>query len=386
VMIDCGSLRDFRENLLKIVADQVRDSDWAGNKMRIDALILTHRDQDHYNKVGWILGQPILAGKYPKLSVNKIYFSWSAGDASPLGHYNGARLNEVVCGGFFNTSELYEVTINDEADAGNFYTTWVEADGFKAPVEDPSSGDTLFPIANRRLTLFSGTTGGGKEWSVSLIAGNVRKENGPIADLGNDENGVPFKDGATEDNARRLITLLQIGDKKALFCGDATFSTEHFLVKNQAALISGAQFVLVPHHGSEWASSIPFVNAVQARQVGVSAEYQEHANLHPRGTALKRWLDKARAAGAHDLDYWVIDNMQAAAILQDWTNRGLPQWGTGDFKWLQTLPGTNVYYGVRTWRGLLYRASVTRDVSATAFTIKPDDPGAPGQFLRYQIG
>jgi beta-lactamase superfamily II metal-dependent hydrolase len=387
VMIDCGSKSDFQSDYLKIAASQVRDPDWAGNKMRIDALILTHKDADHHSQVGWVLGETTVgATKYKKLTVDKIYFSWAAADDSPLGRYTANGLNKVVYDHYFETAALYEVTIRDEDDSRNYYQTWDKADGFKKVVKDPKTGASTVPIAGRKLTLFAGTTDGGKAWSVSLIAGNVLKETKPIADLGKDEEGYPFKDTATEDNARSLITLLEIGTQKALFCGDATFSTEHFLVKSQSALIGGAQFILAPHHGSENASSIPFVNAVRARQVGVSSEYMEHAHLHPRQTALKRWLAKARASAPHALDYWEIDPSKADTTLKDWNKKGLSITGSDTFRWLTDLSTTDIYYAIKTWQGLLFRADVSLDVWETAFKIVPDDPNATGQFLNFQVG
>src|SRR5689334_3006063 len=56
VMVDCGSKFDFSEASLKIAADLVRHPKWAGgNNNCIDALILTHKDQDHYNQAGKVL-------------------------------------------------------------------------------------------------------------------------------------------------------------------------------------------------------------------------------------------------------------------------------------------------------------------------------------------
>jgi len=395
IMIDCGSKADFPPAFLQIVARQVRDPDWAGNNMCIDALILTHKDADHHSKVGLILGDTTTSDgkkttKYAKLPVKQIYFSWSRSDTSPLGRYTANGLNKVVYSHYFATNELREVTINSAKDSDNFYQRWTKADDFKTVTPDPATKQNKIPIGGRKLMLFQGVTPGGKVWSVSLIAGNVLKENGIIADLGDDENGNPFKDGATEDNARSLVTLLEIGPKpmKALFCGDSTFSTEHFLTKYQSAYLSNAQFLLAPHHGSEWASSPPLVKAVKPVQVAVSAAYMEHSHLHPRGRALQRWHDKAGLDTSHPIDYWTTNSRDADDTLTDWKKRGLQVYtsDSGRFIWLATLPSANVNYAVKSRVGTLYRAEMQRKLRETAFSIDPNNPTAPGQFLNYQIG
>jgi len=380
VMIDCGSKSDFQVDFVKIVMDQVRDPDWAGRRMRIDALILTHKDIDHYNQVGWVLGDTIInKRKYKKLKIDKIYFSWAYKDHSPLGRYKGNGLNRVVYDGFFKTSELYEVTICSEDDDENFYKKWTSNDSFKDVVAE-------VPIAGRKYTLFNGRTPDGKDWRISLIAGNVLRVKGALKALGKDEDQQPLIDGATEDNARSLITLLEIDGKKALFCGDATFSTERFLVKSQSALISNVQFLLVPHHGSDWASSIPFVSATKPAQVAVSSEYMEHTHLHPRKRVITRWLGKVgKTAQPHVIDYWEMDKVKAYDTLEDWEDQGLGLENSSSFTWLSNLPGADICYGVKGRLGLLYRAQVSKDLKATAFAIDPDNPDTP-QFLNYRIG
>jgi len=390
VMIDCGSKADFQVDFLKIVADQVRDPAWAGKKMRIDALILTHKDQDHYNQVRWVLSDSKIGKyKYPQLKIDKVYFSWAYDDDSALGRYTVNGINQAVYDGIFKTSELYEVTICSEDDVENFYKKWTSNDGFEDAVADATTNDPKVPIAGREYTLFSGKTSGGKDWSVSLIAGNVLKEKGPIKDLGEDENGYSFTDGATEDNARSLITLLEIDGKKALFCGDATFSTEHFLVKSQSTLISNVQFLLAPHHGSEWASSSSFVDAVNPKQVVVSASYMEHTHKHPRKNAVTSWLKKVTAGSSHHIDYWEYAPDKANKTWDNWektkTTDQLVLSDSGNFMSLAELPGANIYYGVSMGWGRLYRAEVSGDLKETAFAVDPLNLDLP-QFLNYRIG
>ncbi len=395
IMIDCGSTDNFPASFLKIVADQVRDPDWAGASMKIDTLILTHKDVDHHNKVVSALGNTKIeidttSISYKKLVIDQIYFSWSADLNAPLRYYGGAALNENVYSHFFATSELREVTINSATASDNFYRRWVKKDNFKNALENPATKKTEWPLTSSKMLIYSGVTPtGGKNWSVSLIAGNVLKVSGNITDLGKDENGnTIFRDGAKEDNARSLVTLLEIDGAKALFCGDATYSTEQFLVNTQAGYIKNAQFILAPHHGSEWASSPLFVDTVNPKQVAVSAAYQEHKHKHPRATAMKRWIKKARLAKNHEVDYWNIDSKAANDTLADWKKRGLKflTSPSGNFFWLTELSSADINYGIKNGKGVLYRAEIDGDLQETAFQIIPDKPDAPGQFLNYQLG
>jgi hypothetical protein len=389
VMIDCGGLYDFNAQYQKIVVDQVRDPDWAGHKMLIDALILTHSDTDHHNQVVSVLGAPNLTGtKEKKLAIDKIYLSRAKDDTSPLAYYQGGQLAYQVINKFFMTSELYEVTICSEDDNKNFYKKWTEKDNFKNVVINQATKKAEWPIIGKKWLLFGGVTPtNGISWSVSLIAGNVRRETSPIDDLGKDEKGWPFVDGSTDQNAQSLVTLLEIGDKKALFCGDATFSTEHFLVKSQSKLIGNVQFLPAPHHGSEYASSIPFVDLVKPKQVAVSAGFNEHSHLHPRQLAILRWLAKAGNTNAHLIDYWEIDSTKANDTYQDWLKLDLKidMSASGNFYTLDGVPPAGTYYGVKA-AGLLYRASATVDLRETAFEVDPGNPTKTRQFLNYQIG
>ncbi len=386
VMVDCGSKSDFSDASLKIAADLVRSTNWAGgNKNTIDALILTHKDQDHYSQAGTVLGDPTINSvKYKELTIKTIYFSWASADNSPLGRYKTNGLNRVVYGGFFKTEELYEVTIRGTAAGSNFYKKWTDNDDFANVVS--VSGATQVPIVGRKLTVLTSATPSGKTWRVSLIAGNVEKVAKAISDMG---DGKDYQDGAPEDNARSLVTLLEIGTKKALFCGDATFSTERFLVLTQAAMISNVDFILAPHHGSEWASSPPFVNATNAQRVAVSSEYMEHSHMHPRKVAVTHWLARAQGAAPHKIDHWENSPTKADKLLASWQKQGLDldsqpsQSGPSRFIWLTNLPTADIYYGVKRRIGVLYREEVSKKVDETAM-LDQDDPTTP-QFLRYQL-
>lgn len=414
VMIDCGSTFDLNSDFLKVVVEQVRHTAWAGAAMCIDALILTHSDADHHNKAKSVLLEPkfdildpvtqnvVGTQQYDKLKIDNIYFSCAGSDTGPLAKYKGEAFNQEIYNHTFETSEIQSVTICSADDNNNFYKKWDAAGNFVQIVPNPTTGGNTWPIANRKHTILNGRTAGGKDWSVSLIAGNVAKIKGPIQYLGKDEGGAYFKDTAKADNAQSLITLFEIGGKKALFCGDATFSTENFLVQYQSALISNVDFLLAPHHGSEYASSIPFVNATNPKTVAVSVGFMEHSYRHPRKASVSRWVSKLQARVAErEIDYWDTILMNVEQVWSDWQKKyasfaeaAVYFWGekytfnTAPFIWLQATP-KDQYYGVKRdkgkWQGALYREWVNKDIEETPFAVKPQNLDLP-QFLRYQVG
>ena len=81
--------------------------------------------------------------------------------------------------------------------------------------------DSATVLIDNELVIAEGATTADKPWKVSIIAGNVDKENGDLSD----------GDGR---NAASLVTLLYLdtdqGEDYMMICGDATVSTENYLI------------------------------------------------------------------------------------------------------------------------------------------------------------
>lgn len=364
VVVDCGSTSNKwgDPNWINEASMLLRDATWAGgNGNKVDALILTHSDADHHNKVVQFFGAIEWKGsvrmpstgavltdpKVGKVNIDKVYLSDAYAAGSPLGNYTGGNLNNNIMGGTFATTDVYEVTINSKTDAENSFRRWTNADGFKAPVVPNPAG--AHQIAGKKLTVLSGTTEA-TPWSVSIVAGNVAKGYGGV------------EDGATPDNAKSLITLFEVGGKKALLCGDATFSTEKFLRDEHSlsGLLSNVDLVQIPHHGSRYASGSLFVQMLNPTWAVASVGFLEHSYRLPRyDGVIERWLDQVeggnRTTGNHDIDYWTvvteaskpIEDSDVTAKFNSWTNNGTDfsrvDWNDGQTFYFLKGPGNGVF-------------------------------------------
>jgi competence protein ComEC len=94
-----------------------------------------------------------------------------------------------------------------------------------------------------------------------------------------------------EGNDASCVLRVSVGSDSLLLTGDIEASAERRLLQHEAAV--GAEVALVPHHGSETSSSVPFVDSVSPLLAIVSAG---HANRwgFPRESVVRRW----RAVGA----------------------------------------------------------------------------------------
>jgi len=94
----------------------------------------------------------------------------------------------------------------------------------------------------------------------------------------------PRKDfGNTNDNS--LVFTVEFGEIKALFTGDAERSVEAELIKNKRLI--DADILKVGHHGSRYASSASFLNAVSP-SVSVIQCGKDNSYGHPHDEAIKR--------------------------------------------------------------------------------------------------
>lgn len=380
VVVDCGYTTGVWNDPNAYIEAYLllRTPEWAGgNNNKINALILTHPDADHHNKVLSFFNAAAWNGAITlpsnnnvvqdptggKINIDAIYISSAYGDDSPMGNYTGGALGANVCNHYFGTNLIYEFTINNPANRGNFLRRWIKADNFN----NPTSGGQI-EVFLQKMSILSGNTGG-QDWKISVIAGNVPKGYGNV------------QDGATEDNAKSLITLFEVGNRKALLCGDATLSTERFLLDAHTALIQNVDLVMVPHHGSAYASGQNFVQNVNPIAGVVSVGFLEHSYRLPRYTAvLERWLECIEARNAadpllpHDIDYWyACTDQQVTDKYNEWTNNNtdlsrVDSNPSGNF-WYLKNPVSGSDYGIYRLLNsgmLLFRENVTSHLTMTA--------------------
>jgi len=199
--------------------------------------------------------------------------------------YSGADLGKNIKLETFKTETINQVFLNSTKK--NKCLTYKSTDGFEKEHDSP--------IKNMEYVVLKGKTPKKKTpWSVSIIAGHVPKD-------------LKIKeDKSTPDNSMSLVTLLEVGGHKALFLGDATLSTEAFLINHQSKFIKNVDFVHVPHHGSTSSSGQQFVNLVKPKQgAQVTNQTAESGYRLPREPVIKRWLKVLPDIDDdHPYDYW----------------------------------------------------------------------------------
>ncbi len=112
---------------------------------------------------------------------------------------------------------------------------------------------------------------------VSLLASNVTNKN-----------------NKEDKNSGSIVTLIEAFGKRILVCGDATTSTEAFLLKNHTNAVKGLDAIQVPHHGSATTSSCDeFVKQVTPKLAIVSAKKKDTSHHLPRKEALNKYRKHA---------------------------------------------------------------------------------------------
>jgi beta-lactamase superfamily II metal-dependent hydrolase len=392
VVVDCGSLRDSlteksatRATLsFEEAYSLLRTPDWAGGQHhRVAALILTHPDNDHCNKIYSLFGEKtkekeIIEGK-DRVQIDSVHFSKANlyNSQNPMSDYSD-DVAGIILKNDFKTEFIREYTLNynykdeieyeeniqnviakEKVDKKKYDDLSNSNDKKRKRTELQEAKDAYQETQKKRIKLVKEqpfsylhsegtksftrewaiskdgiaetpekklyTARGGAEparsipilssadtvgdtadkaaWSIDVVCGNVKKITTLESKDTTDEEG---------NNAASLAIIFSLGEHKALLCGDATFSTEHFLVNERAEEISNVQLLMVGHHGSKNASTQAFIDLVKPKAAVVSCEFLERQHIHPTGVAVERILDaldepvSKQLIKAHDLDYWIL--------------------------------------------------------------------------------
>jgi beta-lactamase superfamily II metal-dependent hydrolase len=300
IMIDCGHdprspdysggaaavdpATEANERTAKVLVDAVASADCLDGGSHLDILVLTHADKDHVNAVA-----EALSGK----TVGCVYYS------GKYGTYRSGVAN------LFNTRGIIRPPETDAsfgaAGAPNVKHVTCRP-GAGKPETVIRLGTQTGPAEKLRTT---GTMGLGvdvveadgsitilaeESCTVSILASDVLRAGSSVLDPDN----VAVMDGDQDGrNCGSVVVLVHAFEKwKLLFCGDATLSTEKFLVARYADRIADTDWLRVAHHGSALTSSSPaFIAAVRPRNVVISAGRQYSGEKHARWHAVKRYLE-----------------------------------------------------------------------------------------------
>jgi beta-lactamase superfamily II metal-dependent hydrolase len=227
-MVDCGTTQLGGASLQEI-KDIIYSNDFLLNYNKLDLLILTHPDKAHYNQL-----VTMLSGQ---TAIGDLYYS-----GSKLASYGYAGLRLMI--------------LANGASKRKFTQNKASEQKVKQEVLD-----------------------GGNGCKIYLLAGNVKWESAE-------------KDGNDENNTGSLVTLIEFGNRKILLCGDATKSTEEFLLASFADDIKDLHILQVPDHGSETTSSHPdFVKAVNPEIAIISVAKDSGIDLKlPKFSVVRSYL------------------------------------------------------------------------------------------------
>jgi beta-lactamase superfamily II metal-dependent hydrolase len=277
LMIDCGTARWARTQ--KEIMDMIFDDRFLNKYNTIDALILTHPDKDHCNQ---LMG--MLIDKKPK--IKSVYYSF--GNLTYYTH--GSAGGWLATKADVEKNKIYSVAINASGKKFNGITIPESADPIAINVVVTRSGKKMVKILHGTSDAMDA-----KDCEVFILAGDVDQYPG-IADNAD----------ADGKNRRSVVTMIVFGNKKLLFCGDATFHAEKFLKDTYQNYIKNIDLLQVAHHGSIVTSSscnafgenednvkaIGFVDHVNAESVVISAAEDSGAKLGlPRHETIDKFIN-----------------------------------------------------------------------------------------------
>ena len=276
IVVDCGqrSSPENREEYLKEIKDMLTSPLFLGGRRKtLYALILTHPDKDHYNEVKRILDP----------SVSDVLHAFYTSDKQG---YSERRADT-----FLNHSQvLNKVTINSST--------------VQIKTSEEKGWERIYSrIADKRMIQILGHDPDKKNWdedtcNIYLLAA-----------------GVPPKYADTKQNAGSIVTLIEAHNRfekehdpnntfsrKVLLCGDATYSTEDFLLKEHKDLISNVDLMQLEHHGSgtEHAGDefVKTVNPVLA----VASSGPHDSDRNPRWSTIEAFVDRTDIRMCKEMD------------------------------------------------------------------------------------
>lgn len=295
VLIDCGTNSkddELKPAYLARVAAVLSGPKFLQGTNVINIMILTHPDKDHFNRLKDVLPNAITA--------ELVYHSAAIGDY-------GTKVSTWVNAHATDARFRRRLSLSRDPVNGLGANT-MQADGAALPeVIRPA------PAAGSKIDKMDGTLGmvildEGANCKITLMAAGVAHDYV-------DANGKGDDDTAGHRNRGSIVTLVETFGRKILISGDATRSTERFLMLDatRTALLTGVDIVQVGHHGSNVTSSHQgFVDTVRpTHRAVISAGRKGVPTHHLPGMAVvdryvQRFVTSGRAADAvsHLVSAW----------------------------------------------------------------------------------
>jgi beta-lactamase superfamily II metal-dependent hydrolase len=283
VIIDCGSdaTEDDSDAYLKRIRDTISGKKFMGgtkDAKQLDVLILTHADTDHYNKLKSVLRDDTI--------IHNIYHSDKI-ESYADGNLSGWLKNHVTHDKF-----IYAVTVKADVQV------------LQDKKQLRTRTQTINNAAASKMDLKNNKLGVDERGTLRIVDDGVCQ----ISILASNFEQDTEKDNSQGNRNRgSVVTLIEAFGKRIVICGDATRSTEKFLIDEYGNLLADLDLLQVPHHGSNVTSSSDLlVTKLKPKKAILSAGKEVQKDHLPSQVVIDKYL-KQQAKGTvpkHEIFYW----------------------------------------------------------------------------------
>ncbi|MFK3978812.1 ComEC/Rec2 family competence protein [Micromonospora sp. NPDC050397] len=293
VLIDCGSTTfDAASGKAhdQFIWNSLDVAWYLGGSDRIDIMVFTHPDGDHYNRLASVLDD---ARTGRKMKVGRVYHS---GDSN---EYVGAI--DWLTTHMDDNTKIFKVTHNLETKPdGSVVRGEISLNG-TAMVPGTVAGQVDCLDAGGGLTIVAEAA---PACTVTILAGGVTEDYA--------------KDNDTDKGKNRasLVLLVEVYGKKLLLCGDATRSTEHYMISagkyaaQTKARVTAVDVMHIAHHGSMTTSGArEWLEVVKPKTEAIISAARKGSKSHhlPSWPTVSNYVDNFTArkiTAAHDGWCW----------------------------------------------------------------------------------
>ncbi|GEM_PF-3183640 len=311
IMVDLGtaSTSDIEIDKLKgttieeIIRSNINSQLFLNNSSTIDILLLTHPDEDHYNKL-----EIILKGYVQR--INKVYYG---GTDKFENYYPQSQFICELTGGY--TAKFVELREMEKKVNNNIVVTRRLNNDVLSNTGTPNEIGYEYVDANTgEIVLYYEMANDEVVFKLSILAANVKGVWLGSKFINNDAaiKGLKeMKQNGTRNNKRSLVISVECYGRRILIMGDATAITEQFVVNHYPEILKKVDTLRFGHHGSPTSSCRAFVRSLPQLKRAVGSTGGKNTTKHslPKMGILREYIDKdLAAAGDHFIYGFEKDN------------------------------------------------------------------------------
>jgi beta-lactamase superfamily II metal-dependent hydrolase len=220
LLFDCGTTgTEDEDGFDDRVKSTLRGPKFLHDATTIDALILTHPDQDHYNQLETMLGRDFTI----ETCYHSLDSSW----------YSVNQTSTWLFSQITNQLHVKQVVHNNDSAHGKPGNVSLN----RQPVQPAGGGVTVDRLDGQGGIRIVDEP----NCKVSFLAAGVEQ--------------VYVSGDGDEKNTASVVTLIEAFGKKILLCGDATWNTEQYLINTASNRLQNLTVLQIGHHGSKVTSS-----------------------------------------------------------------------------------------------------------------------------------